>query len=90
MYTWNPKDCAQHSRGQEAWARELLTLVDLRPDDIVLDIGCGDGRTTAAIAQSADAFLEDTAGQYLARFPVDAVGRVHVATVRLQVRPRKA
>lgn len=52
MYTWNPKDYAQHSRGQEAWARELLTLVDLRPNDIVLDIGCGDGRTTAAIAQS--------------------------------------
>jgi trans-aconitate methyltransferase len=52
MYTWNPKDYAQHSRGQEAWARELLTLVDLRPDDVVLDIGCGDGRTTAAIAQA--------------------------------------
>jgi trans-aconitate methyltransferase len=52
MYTWNPKDYAQHSRGQESWARELLTLVDLRPHDIVLDIGCGDGRTTTLIAQS--------------------------------------
>ena len=51
MYTWNPKDYAQHSSSQEAWARELLTQIELRPDDAVLDIGCGDGRTTAAIAQ---------------------------------------
>ena len=52
MYTWNPKDYAQNSRGQEVWARELLALVDLRPDDVVLDIGCGDGRTTASIANN--------------------------------------
>lgn len=52
MYTWNPQDYAQNSRGQETWARELLTLIDLRPDDVVLDVGCGDGRTTAAIAKS--------------------------------------
>jgi trans-aconitate methyltransferase len=50
MYTWNPQDYAQHSHIQESWARELLTQIDLRPDDIVLDIGSGDGRTTAAIA----------------------------------------
>ena len=52
MYTWNPQDYAQHSKSQETWARELLTQIDLRPDDTVLDIGCGDGRTTAAIARS--------------------------------------
>jgi trans-aconitate methyltransferase len=52
MYTWNPQDYAQHSRAQEAWARELLTQIDLRPTDTVLDIGCGDGRTTAAIAEN--------------------------------------
>jgi len=52
MYAWNPQDYAKNSRGQEIWARELLALIDLRPDDVVLDVGCGDGRTTAAIAQS--------------------------------------
>jgi trans-aconitate methyltransferase len=52
MYTWNPSDYAQHSRGQESWARELLTLAELRPDDVVLDLGCGDGRISASIAQS--------------------------------------
>ena len=51
MYTWNPQDYARHSKTQETWARELLTQIDLRPDDTVLDIGCGDGRTTAAIAR---------------------------------------
>jgi trans-aconitate 2-methyltransferase len=51
MYTWNPQDYANHSRAQESWARELLTQIDLRPDDTVLDIGSGDGRITAAIAQ---------------------------------------
>jgi trans-aconitate 2-methyltransferase len=52
MYTWNPQDYAKHSSTQEIWARELLAQVDLQPDDVVLDIGCGDGRTTAAIAKS--------------------------------------
>jgi len=52
MYRWNPQDYAQNSRGQEIWARELLALIDLRPDDVVLDVGCGDGRTTASIAAS--------------------------------------
>lgn len=52
MYNWNPQDYAQNSRGQEAWARELLSLIDLRPDDAVLDVGCGDGRTTASIANN--------------------------------------
>jgi trans-aconitate methyltransferase len=52
MYTWNPQDYAQHSHAQESWARELLTQIDLHPDDVVLDVGCGDGRTTVAIAAS--------------------------------------
>jgi trans-aconitate methyltransferase len=50
MYQWNPEDYARHSSGQEQWARELIAQLDLRPDDWVLDVGCGDGRITAAIA----------------------------------------
>ncbi|MDD2770466.1 MAG: methyltransferase domain-containing protein [Methylococcus sp.] len=50
MYRWNPEDYARHSAGQEAWARELLTVLKLQPDETVLDIGCGDGHITAAIA----------------------------------------
>ncbi len=50
MYQWNPEDYARHSAGQERWARERLTDLNLRQDDTVLDIGCGDGRITAGIA----------------------------------------
>ncbi|MGH8226765.1 MAG: class I SAM-dependent methyltransferase [Steroidobacteraceae bacterium] len=51
MYEWNAEDYAGHSRGQEVFARELLASLDLRPDDEVLDIGSGDGRMTAIIAE---------------------------------------
>lgn len=51
MYEWNAEDYARHSGGQEVWARELLGSLDLRPNDCVLDIGSGDGRITAAIAE---------------------------------------
>ena len=52
MYTWNPEDYARNSSGQERWARELIAQLDLKPDDRVLDIGCGDGRNTAAMASA--------------------------------------
>jgi len=50
MYQWNAADYAANSRGQEVWARELIASLQLQADDIVLDIGCGDGRNTALIA----------------------------------------
>jgi trans-aconitate 2-methyltransferase len=50
-HSWNPADYARHSTGQERWARELIGLLHLKPDDSVLDIGCGDGRMTAEIAK---------------------------------------
>jgi trans-aconitate 2-methyltransferase len=50
MYEWNASDYARHSAGQEQWARELLARAALVPNDRVLDVGCGDGRTTAVIA----------------------------------------
>ena len=50
MYKWNAQDYAQHSSGQEALARELLNMMELKADDRVLDVGCGDGKITALIA----------------------------------------
>ena len=49
--TWSGAEYAQHSSLQEAMAAQVLALLDLRGDEHVLDIGCGDGRISARIAE---------------------------------------
>jgi trans-aconitate 2-methyltransferase len=48
---WDARDYAAHSSTQQEWARELIGKLRLRGDEDVLDIGCGDGRATALIAE---------------------------------------
>lgn len=50
-FAWNAADYAQNSTAQMAWAQELLGKLNLQPDESVLDIGCGDGKITLAIAE---------------------------------------
>lgn len=50
IYTWNSGDYAAHSGPQYLWAREILAKLDLKGDESVLDIGCGDGKVTALLA----------------------------------------
>lgn len=47
---WNAADYAAHSAVQQTWARELIARLDLRGDEHILDVGCGDGKVTAEIA----------------------------------------
>ncbi|HBA84541.1 MAG TPA: SAM-dependent methyltransferase [Verrucomicrobia bacterium] len=49
-YKWNPADYAKNSSAQFQWAKELIAKLELRGDESLLDIGCGDGKVTAAIA----------------------------------------
>ena len=49
--SWNAEDYSRHSSVQRNWARELLSQLNLRGHESVLDIGCGDGRITAEIAE---------------------------------------
>lgn len=49
-FLWNAKDYAKHSSAQQEWARELIVKLDLKGNEHVLDIGCGDGKITAEIA----------------------------------------
>jgi trans-aconitate 2-methyltransferase len=50
MTEWDAAEYAQRSGLQEAMADEVLSLLDLEGQERILDIGCGDGRITAAIA----------------------------------------
>ena len=48
---WDASDYVAHSAAQQVWARELIHKLRLRGGEDVLDIGCGDGRATALIAE---------------------------------------
>jgi trans-aconitate 2-methyltransferase len=48
---WDAADYVAHSDAQQAWARELIAQLGLRGDERVFDIGCGDGRATALLAE---------------------------------------
>jgi trans-aconitate methyltransferase len=49
---WNAADYAANSVVQQAWARELIAGLNLRGDEHVLDVGCGDGKVSAEIARA--------------------------------------
>jgi trans-aconitate methyltransferase len=51
MTDLDARDYVAHSSAQQEWARELIAKLRLRGDEDVLDIGCGDGRATALIAE---------------------------------------
>jgi trans-aconitate 2-methyltransferase len=47
---WNAAEYAANSTVQQSWARELIAKLNLRGDEHILDVGCGDGKVTAEIA----------------------------------------
>jgi trans-aconitate methyltransferase len=49
---WNAADYAANSVLQQTWARELIAQFNLRGDERILDVGCGDGKVTAEIARA--------------------------------------
>jgi ubiquinone/menaquinone biosynthesis C-methylase UbiE len=50
MTEWNAPEYARISALQAAMAAEAVSLLDLNGAECVLDVGCGNGRTTAEIA----------------------------------------
>lgn len=50
-YNWNAKDYERNSQAQQKWARELIANLYLKGVEDILDLGCGDGKVTAEIAQ---------------------------------------
>jgi trans-aconitate 2-methyltransferase len=49
-YQWDALDYAKSSSAQQQWARELIGKLQLKGDETLLDIGCGDGKVTAELA----------------------------------------
>ena len=50
MYKWNPADYTTQSSNQQQWAQELISKLALKGNERILDIGCGEGKVTAEIA----------------------------------------
>ncbi len=51
MFKWNAADYANNSSVQLTFARELIEKLQLTGSESILDVGCGDGKITAEIAQ---------------------------------------
>ena len=47
---WKPEKYEMSSSAQKLWAEELIRKIEIGGRERVLDIGCGDGRITAGIA----------------------------------------
>ncbi|MBM0742908.1 methyltransferase domain-containing protein [Phormidium sp. CLA17] len=51
MSQWNAQDYAKSSSVQAIWAQELIAKLNIRGNEAVFDVGCGDGKMTAEIAK---------------------------------------
>jgi trans-aconitate 2-methyltransferase len=50
-FKWNPSDYSLHSSAQKILGTELIEKLNLKGNEAVLDIGCGDGKLTEMIAE---------------------------------------
>lgn len=87
MAEWDAAGYARRSALQEAMAAEVLTLLDLKGSERVLDIGCGDGRVTAEIADRVPngAVLGVDASHEMIAFASSRFGPMVLPNLRFEV-----
>jgi trans-aconitate methyltransferase len=49
--SWDGRDYERHSSHQRQWAGDLIGELELRGDERILDLGCGDGTLTRRLAK---------------------------------------
>ncbi len=50
--SWNPESYAKNARFVSDLGEPLVRLLDPKPGEIILDLGCGDGTLTEKIASA--------------------------------------
>lgn len=88
MVKWNAQEYHRSSAAQQSWARELIAKLSLTGNERLLDIGCGDGKVTAEIADIlSDGSVvgvdksEDMIGFARAAFPPDSCPNLSFAVM---------
>ncbi len=92
---WNADEYANNSTAQLKWAEELIAKLALKGDESILDIGCGDGKISARLAQivrngrvlgidSSESMINHASEQFPARtFPNLRFQIMDAAAIRL-------
>jgi len=93
--TWDPKDYANNSGGQQVWAEELIARLALDGSEAILDVGCGDGRMTAVLAgrvpegrvvgiDSSAEMIEFAAGEFRDRAPQLSFAQIDAGAISFE------
>jgi len=85
--TWDAAAYAANSAVQQSWAREIIARLQLRGDEHVLDVGCGDGKVTAEIARAVPRgqVLGVDASREMIAFAAGAFPPAKIANLKFQV-----
>ena len=65
--SWNPKDYDKHARFVSDLALDLVDLLELRGEERVLDVGCGDGVLSLEVQKRCKSLLGIDASSHMVR-----------------------